>query len=205
MRVRARAWVSPHGPSPSPSPSPSASPDQVEAVVLAAAGGALLLGWGRDLRGVLRGTLVPAREGHMYWRVLYAWVLLGIPNPSPNPSPNPNPNPNPNPSPNLHPNPDQVLLGIPIGAHRKAVGQVTWKIFAICNAYGVRPRVRLRVRGLGLGLGLGLDVEDLRHLQRARALLLLALPLPLPLPLTLALTRALTRALTLSPPRRCSW
>ena len=29
-------------------------------------------------------SLVPAREGHMYWRVLYAWVLLGIPNPSPN-------------------------------------------------------------------------------------------------------------------------
>ena len=39
----------------------------------------------------------------MYWRVLYAWVLLGI----------------------------------PVGAHRKAVGQVTWKLFAICNAYGV--------------------------------------------------------------------
>ena len=74
----------------------------VEAVLLASVGGALLLGWGRDLRGVLRGTLVPMREGHMYWRVLYAWALLGI----------------------------------PLGAHRMAVGHVTWKIFAICNAYG---------------------------------------------------------------------
>ena len=74
----------------------------VEAVLLASSGGALLLGWGRDLRGVLRGTLVPMREGHMYWRVLYAWALLGI----------------------------------PLGAHRVAVGHGTWKIFAICNAYG---------------------------------------------------------------------
>ena len=74
----------------------------VEAVLLASVGGVLLLGWGRDLRGVLRGTLVPMREGHMYWRVLYAWALLGI----------------------------------PLGAHRMAVGHVTWKIFAICNAYG---------------------------------------------------------------------
>jgi hypothetical protein len=74
----------------------------VEAVLLALVGGALLLGWGRDLRGVLRGTLVPMREGYMYWRVLYAWALLGI----------------------------------PLGAHRMAVGHVTWKIFAICNTYG---------------------------------------------------------------------
>ena len=74
----------------------------VEAVLLALAGGALLLGWGRDLCGVLHGTLVPMREGHMYWRVLYAWALLGI----------------------------------PLGAHRMAVGHGTWKIFAICNAYG---------------------------------------------------------------------
>lgn len=51
----------------------------VESVGFVAVGGALVVGWARDMRGVLRGTLVPAPEGTIYWQLLYAWVLLGLP------------------------------------------------------------------------------------------------------------------------------
>ena len=39
----------------------------------------LLVAVGRDLAHVLRGKLRPRRESDLYWRVLYAWVLLGVP------------------------------------------------------------------------------------------------------------------------------
>lgn len=51
----------------------------IEAVGFVAVGGALLVGWARDMRGVLRGTLVPAPEGTIYWQLLYSWVLFGLP------------------------------------------------------------------------------------------------------------------------------
>ena len=51
----------------------------VEIALARAAGAALAVALGRDVRKVLRGGLKPERESGAYWRVVYAWLLLGLP------------------------------------------------------------------------------------------------------------------------------